>query len=269
MPETAPSLSTLLDLATEAAYLAGRRTLAYFNAGVEAEYKADNTPVTVADREAEQVIRRAIARHFPTHTVLGEEGGEASGDPDYKWIIDPIDGTKSFIHGVPLYGVLIGVEVKGRPQVGVIYMPALDEMLCAAEGFGARWNNRVARVSTIADLKDATLLAGSITRAIARSDAYENLASQVKLNRGWGDCYGYLLVATGRAEIMLDPQMNPWDCAPMLPILREAGGHFTTWAGEATIWGPDACATNGLLNPDVLKLLRAEKRRPARAGNPD
>jgi len=264
-----PKLVDLLDLATEAAYLAGRRTLAYFNAGVEAEYKGDNTPVTIADREAENVIRQAIARHYPTHTLIGEEGGEAQGDPDYKWIIDPIDGTKSFIHGVPLYGVLIGVEVRGRAQVGVIYMPALDEMLCAAEGFGARWNNRVARVSEVSELKDATLLAGSITRAMARSDAYDTLSSKVKLNRGWGDCYGYLLVATGRAEIMLDPQMNPWDCAPMLPILREAGGHFTTWSGEATIWGPDACATNGGVNGEVLRILRAEKRRAQVPGNPD
>ncbi len=255
-----PSLKDLLSVATDAAYLAGRRTLAYFNTGIEVEDKSDDTPVTRADREAELVIRERVSRFFPNHSVLGEEHGEAKGDPDYKWVIDPIDGTKSFIHGVPLYGVLIGVEVKGRPSVGVIYAPGTDEMVAAADGLGCTWNGRASRVSGVSRVEDATILAGSITRAIARSDAYMNIASRSKLNRGWGDAYGYLLVATGRAEVMLDPVLNPWDCAPLPPILREAGGRFTTWAGEETIWGCDGCATNGALNREILSILRAEKR---------
>src|SRR5262245_13411787 len=131
-----PSLRDLLDLAIEAAHAGGKRTLAYFNTGVAVETKSDNTPVTCADREAEQVIRSIISRHFPDHSILGEESGEAKGDPRYKWIIDPIDGTKSFIHGVPLYATLIGLEVDSKPSIGVVYLPALDEMVYAATGMG-------------------------------------------------------------------------------------------------------------------------------------
>jgi len=255
-----PSLKELLNVACEAAYLGGRRTLAYFNAGVSVETKADQTPVTCADREAEEVIRARIARSFPAHAILGEEGGETSGGssaPPYRWIIDPIDGTKTFIRGVPLYGVLIGVEVGGRPAVGVVYLPALDEMVAAASGLGCLWNGRTARVSPISHLEDATLLTTSVRSALARSGAFAQLTAKTKLQRTWGDCYGYVLVATGRAEIMLDPEMKPWDSAPFLPILEEAGGRFTTWDGKATIWGPDAAATNGALHEQVLDILKA------------
>ena len=256
-----PSLQELLDVAAEAAYVAGRRTLAWFNAGVAIETKADQTPVTCADRDAETVIRGLIGKYFPEHSILGEELGEVKGNADYRWIIDPIDGTKSFIHGVPMYGVLIGVEVKASPRVGVVYLPATDELVAAAEGLGCTWNGRPARVSEISDLKDATLCVTSASTLMKRSDAFENLAEQVKLNRGWGDCYGYVMVATGRAEIMLDYAINPWDCAPLLPILREAGGVFSTWSGEETIWGKDAVGTNGKLHQQVTTILRAENRR--------
>ena len=257
-----PSLQDLLAVASDAAYLAGRRTLAYYNAEVAVETKKDLTPVTRADREAEQVIRERVGRFFPGHAILGEEHGESAGaDADYKWIIDPIDGTKSFIHGVPLFGVLIGVEVRGRPSVGVVYLPALDEMLMAADGLGCTWNGRRARVSEVSRLADATISTSSITASLDRSDAYEKLMRGVKLSRAWGDCYGYVLVATGRIEVMLDPKLNPWDCAPLPPILREAGGRFTTWAGEDTIWGPDGVATNGALHAQVLQVLQSERRR--------
>lgn len=258
---TDPSLKDLLAVATEAAYLGGKRTLAYFGTGVSVETKADSTPVTCADREAEQVIRARIQRSFPSHSIIGEEGGETAGDSRYRWIIDPIDGTKTFIHGVPFYGVLIGIEISGEASVGVIYMPAFDEMVCAAKGLGCQWNGRNARVSDVAQLKDAVLLTTSVTSATARSDAYDRLAAQTKMQRTWGDCYGYVLVATGRAEIMLDPRMNPWDCAPMLPILQEAGGHFTTWEGKPTIWGSDGMATNASLHQQVLAVLQSEKKR--------
>lgn len=256
-----PSLKDLLDAAVEAAYLGGRRTLAYFNTGVAVETKADQSPVTQADRESEELIRARIARYFPTHEVVGEEGGTKAGDKTVRWIIDPIDGTKTFIHGVPFYGVLIGVEVNGVATVGALYLPALDEMICAATGMGCFWNGRRARVSSVDKLSDAVLLTTNVSSCMARSDAYEKLAGVTKFNRTWGDCYGYALVATGRAEIMLDPAMNPWDCAPLLPILREAGGHFATWKGEATIYGKDACACNAALNEQVMAILKNEKRR--------
>jgi histidinol-phosphatase len=257
---SAPSLSVLLEVATNAAYSAGRHTLSYFNTKIEVETKSDLTPVTRADRESEDIIRKTINRHFPTHAILGEEMGETSGDPAYRWIIDPIDGTKSFIHGVPLFGVLVAVEVQNQPTVGVVYLPALDEMVTATTGLGCHCNGRRARVSETTHLQDATLLTTNVLRCQARSDAFDRLAGKVKLQRAWGDCYGYVLVATGRADIMIDPVMHPWDSAPLLPILTEAGGRFTDWTGNPTIYGPDAVATNAALNDQILSILKTEKR---------
>ncbi|MGF1633784.1 MAG: inositol monophosphatase family protein [Phycisphaerae bacterium] len=254
-------LKDLLDCAQEAAWRAGQRTLAYFNTGVDIEVKSDDTPVTVADKEAETVIRNYVKRHFPTHSVLGEEHPDDLGDPNYKWILDPIDGTKSFIHGVPLYGTLIGVEVHGVCRVGVLHLPALKDMIAAADGEGCTWNGRATGCSKVTELKDATILAGSITRAIDRSNAYEKLARNARLNRGWGDAYGYALVATGRAEAMLDPKISPWDCACMPPIFREAGGWCGTWAGEETIYGKDFLACAGGMKDLVLEATRHETRR--------
>jgi histidinol-phosphatase len=251
-----PDLNDLLSVAIEAAYLGGRRTLAYFNTGVPVERKSDATPVTCADRECEQLIRQTIARYHPSHTLVGEEWGTAAGDPDYRWIIDPIDGTKTFIHGVPLYGVLIGVEVRGVPRVGVAYMPALDEMVSAAQGQGCRWNGRPARVSPLANLADAAVMTSSIVSCYNRSGAFARIASSTLLQRTWGDCYGYVLVATGRADVMVDAALKFWDCAALMPVIEEAGGRFTTWAGEPTIYGPDAVATNGKLHGQVVDLLR-------------
>ncbi|HYG76229.1 MAG TPA: inositol monophosphatase family protein [Planctomycetota bacterium] len=256
-----PTLKEILAVATEAAYLGGRRTLAYFGTQLAVETKHDDSPVTQADKEAEAVIRGVISKYYPRHSIVGEEGGTSEGDPDYRWIVDPIDGTKTFIHGVPFYGVLIGVEVRGSTDVGVVYLPAFDELVVAARGLGCLWNGRPAKVSGVSELKHATLLTTNISTAVARSDAYEKLAAQAKMNRTWGDCYGYVLVATGRAEIMMDPEMKPWDSAPLLPILQEAGGHFTTWDGRATIWGPDGVATNAALHQQVAAVLKAEKRK--------
>ena len=257
MPD--PLLPDLLNVAIDAAYDAGRRTLAYFNTRVAVETKADNTPVTCADREAEEMIRATILKHFPAHSILGEEGGVHEGsDKRFRWIIDPIDGTKSFICGVPLYGVLIGIEVDGKPQVGVCYLPALDEMLAAATGLGCKWNGRVARVSAIDKLSDAVVSSTSISTALARSDAFEKIMSRAKVTRGWGDCYGHVLAATGRIEVMFDPRMNPWDAAPFAAIYAEAGGHYTSWEGEATIWGPDGVGTNAALHGEVIAILKSE-----------
>ena len=257
----APSLRDLLDVAVDAAYLAGKRTLAHFNTGVQVETKADHSPVTIADREAERVLRERIAASFPDHAILGEEEGETLGkNPDYRWIVDPIDGTKSFISGVPLYGTLIGVEVKGEPVVGVIYLPALDDMVCAAHGLGCYWNNRPCCVSQTDKLENALVVTSSILRCQERSDAFGRLAQATRLQRTWGDAFGYALVATGRADIMLDPAANPWDVAPMVPILREAGGNFAAWNGADTIHGGDGFGTNGRLHQTVADILGSEKR---------
>jgi histidinol-phosphatase len=251
-----PKLSELLSIATEAAYVAGRRTLAYFNTPIDIDLKSDETPVTIADRESEHLIRAHIAKYFPTHSVLGEEHGSIEGDADYKWIIDPIDGTKTFVQGVPLYGVMIGVEVRRVASVGVIYLPAVDEMVCAALGEGCWWNGRRARVSKTSELSKTALMTSDMRMAMERSSAFAALSSKARLVRTWGDCFGYVLVATGRADVMVDPKLSPWDCAPLPPILSEAGGKFTSWKGEATHNVTDGFATNGLLHDQVLNVIK-------------
>jgi histidinol-phosphatase len=253
-----PRLRDLLAVATEAARAGGRHTLAFFNALTAVEWKADGTPLTAADREAEEVMRVIIAGAFPTHGILGEEEGETPGSAPYRWIIDPLDGTSTFVRGVPLYGTLVGVEARGEPVVGALYLPALDEMVAAARGEGCTWNGRPCRVSATTRLDQALLVVTDERAARARSGAYECLAARTQLQRTWADCYGYALVATGRAEVALDPVMNVWDCAALLPIVEEAGGRFTDWGGQRTIWSGEAVATNGVLHAEVLALLREE-----------
>ena len=201
-------------------------------------------------------MRELIEARFPNDGIVGEEHGDKKGTTGRRWILDPIDGTKSFVHGVPLYGVLIGVEVEGEPTVGVVHFPALNEMICAAKGLGCTWNGRRARVSDISDIQDATVTLTSPVHKHGRDEAMNRICSRAKLVRGWGDCYGHMLVATGRAEIMLDPIMSVWDCAALAPILEEAGGTFTTWSGEATIWGNEAVGTNGALFEEVMRLIK-------------
>ena len=258
MPD--PSLRDLLDVAIDAAHVAGKRTLAHFNTKLLIETKSDQSPVTIADREAEQVCRDVLARYFPTHTIKGEEIPDKQGDDRFTWLIDPIDGTKSFIHGVPLYGTLLACLIDGKPTVGVIYLPALGDTIAAADGEGCFWSGRRARCSDATHIKDATILAGSITRAIDRSGAFRDLADRAKLNRGWGDAFGYALVATGRAEVMLDPKVSPWDCAAMPPIFREAGGWAGNWNGDQNIYGRDWLACCAGLKGEVLATLARHER---------
>lgn len=251
----APSLSHLLDVAAAAAKLAGDHTLTYFKPGTAVEFKSDKSPVTRADREAELIVRDHLRAAFPTHTVIGEEHGTLKGDPDYQWVVDPIDGTKSFIHGVPLYGTLIGLQIKGVPTVGVIHLPATGDTVIAAAGGGAFHNGGRTKVSDVSTLADALILCSDVTMALDRSDAYLTLARQCKYSRTWGDAYGYFLVATGRAEIMLDPAMNPWDCAAIIPVIQEAGGFCGSWAGQVTIDGGDLFASNAKLAGQVRHVL--------------
>lgn len=248
------SLENLLAFAQEAAWKAGKITLSYFGTGIVPELKADQTPVTIADREAEEWLRAEISRQFPDHGVLGEEWGTLNEGARYRWILDPIDGTKSFVQGVPLYGVLIGLERDGESVLGVCNFPALGEMAAAAKGHGCTLNGRPVHTSSVDRLDQAVLLASDITPFLSpdHRTLFEELATATRLARTWGDCYGHIMVATGRAEIMLDPAMNVWDCAALLPIIQEAGGTFTDWTGRATIHGANAFSTNGRLFDEVL-----------------
>ncbi len=249
-----------LEFAVDTARAAGRITLRYFQTGVDVDTKADHSPVTIADREAELEIRTRLQRAFPDDGFVGEEFGASAGTSGRTWFIDPIDGTKSFVAGVPLYGVLLGLQdAAGASLVGVVYLPALDDMVFAGRGEGAWWNDRPAHVSSVSDMAAATLCYTSSTSFArhGRQQAWQALSGSARLARGWGDCYGHVLVATGRAEVMLDPIMNPWDCGPFPVILEEAGGTFTDWQGKTTIHGADAVSTNGHLRDDILHHLRA------------
>jgi myo-inositol-1(or 4)-monophosphatase len=253
-------LRSTLDFATDLAYRAGKITLGYFNAGVRPDYKADDTPVTAADRAAETFIRHELEKHFPAHAILGEEFGETGGQSQARWIIDPIDGTKSFMRGVPLYAVLIGLELDGVVRVGAAYYPGTDEMLCAADGEGAWWNGRRAHVSAESSLERAWVCFTNVRNMgrHGRNEAWDRINARAYAARGWSDAYGYLTVATGRAEAMLDPIMADWDCGPFPVIFREAGGYFGSWDGREGHLFKEALACNAALLPEILKLIRGD-----------
>lgn len=256
-----PSLNTLLDFALDAAWQAGRTTLAHFQTGLVAERKADNSPVTIGDRAAEEVLRRLIMERWPDHSLIGEEYGHTAGSDGsegYTWVIDPIDGTKSYVSGVPLYAVLLALVKDDEPLLGVMHFPGLNDMVYAARGRGCYWNGRPAKVSNVAKLSDAVLLTSDLNNFVPfnRQGAFQRLVDSTYIQRTWGDAYGYALVATGRAEIMLDPVMAVWDCGPLQVILEEAGGTFTDWEGTPTIFGGESIATNGLLFDEVMAIVR-------------
>jgi histidinol-phosphatase len=251
-------LNELLEFAVDLGRGAGEITLKYFRKQPQTSTKSDGSFITIADREAESYLRRRIAEAFPDDGILGEEEGELQGRSGRRWILDPIDGTFAFVHGVPFYGVLIALEIEGELTVGVVNIPALGELVSAAKGVGCFLNGERVRVSSTAALEDALLLCTDFS-ACARygfGQAAELLQARAKTSRTWGDCYGYVLVATGRADVMLDPVMNLWDCAPLLPIMEEAGGRFTDWRGKRTAAGGNAVATNRVLFDEVMRVIR-------------
>lgn len=241
--------TSLLEASHELARVAGALALAHYRTALAVDTKPDGSPVTIADREAEQAARDWIQRRFPTDGILGEEFGTLEGTSGRRWLIDPIDGTKSFIRGVPLWGTLIAVVEAERVLAGAAFFPALDEIIAAAPNEGCWWNGRRATVSTTSTLAGATALVTDdrMFRRDAQRDGWQLLAQEAAVVRTWGDCFGYLLVATGRAEVMVDPAVSPWDIACFLPIIEEAGGVFTDLDGRHTAFGPDAIATNNAL----------------------
>jgi histidinol-phosphatase len=252
------TLRDVLDFAVESAQLAGTLTLGYFNASPTVELKEDRTPVTAADRGAEKLLRERIERAFPKHGIVGEEFGVKEGTEPGRWILDPIDGTHSFVCGVPLYSVLVGFEWEGEAVAGVIHMPALVETVYAARGLGCRWNGRPARVSGVRELSEARLVYASPKHQhrFGKGPEFDRLLAATGKDRGFPDAYGYALVATGRAEIALDPVMALWDTAALLPVVTEAGGTLTDWKGNPTHTAPEAIATNGHLFEATMAVLR-------------
>ena len=258
MSDTALDLEKELDLALKLVKEAEAPIFSRFQKQIEVVKKRDNTPVTEADREAEALIRRRLADVRPDHGVIGEEHGVHLPGARFKWVVDPIDGTKAFIHGVPLFGTLLALLDNGKPVVGVIHMPALGESVWAAKGKGAFHNGSPCRVSAVSELSEALLCDGSAL-TVARStwgEAWMAMRGEAGISRGWGDCYGHLLVACGRAEAMLDPIVSIWDVAPMSIILAEAGGRFSALDGSESIEAGNALSSNGLLHDRILGRLK-------------
>lgn len=257
---TTPEHIELLQAAIDAAYEAGKITLSYFqSSALTVETKTDQSPVTIADRSAEEYLRGHIRRRFPDHGILGEEFGEETGASPYRWILDPIDGTKSFVCGVPLYGTMVAVEDRRLKDavVGVLNFPALGDMVWAARGHGSYWNGRRVHTSGHGNLNAAVLLttdAGHIPGSRFER-LYQQLASQTKFTRTWGDCYGHALVASGRADIMIDPKMHIWDVAAIKPVIEEAGGLFMDSAGRSDLTIDHVVAVSGRLAPLIRNML--------------
>lgn len=257
-----PDLKRRYEFAVHAAKRAAKLTLArYQDDTLRIDTKLDRSLVTEADRDAETLLRTLLSEDFPNDAIVGEEFGNNSGSTGWTWYLDPIDGTQAFARGVPLFGTLVGATYNDESQIGVIILPALGEAMHAAKGSGAFWERdtlssqpriQKARVSMVKTLDQAVFCStyGKYFHQLSE------LTAKTQYTRGWGDCYGYALVLTGRAEIMLDPILAPWDAGPMPVLLAEAGGRYTCWRGTARVDAGSGLATNGYLHEEVLLLLR-------------
>jgi histidinol phosphatase-like enzyme (inositol monophosphatase family) len=248
-------MTTDLQFALEMAEEAGRLTLTYFSRkSLKVFTKRDSSPVTEADQKAEELVRNFITSQYPEDGVLGEEFAECPSTNRRRWIIDPIDGTKAFIHGVPLYGVMIALEVEGVQQLGVVHFPALGDLYYAERGCGAFLNGSPITVSSVSTISDATVLFTEKEYLLAPPSNHpvDMLRHEAGLVRGWGDCYGHMLVASGRAEVSIDKIMSPWDCAALIPIVTEAGGCCFDYHGVTTIAGQGLISANKAIGTALL-----------------
>jgi myo-inositol-1(or 4)-monophosphatase len=233
----------------------------YFGAfDLEVELKSDETPVTAADRGAEEVMRHLIRKEFPGHGIIGEEFGNENEAAEFVWVLDPIDGTKSFTSSCPLFGTLICLLHEGQPILGAINQPIL-ECLCIGDNEQTTVNGHPVHVRETDNLSEAILLTTDIVSIgkYQNRAGFDNLLQEAKLFRTWGDCYGYLLLASGGADIMLDPIVNPWDVLPVIPVVRGAGGVITAWDGSDVVQGDSCVAATQNLHPHVLEILNADR----------
>jgi histidinol-phosphatase len=253
-----PDWRTRYETAMDVARQAGRLALRYFDNRVPVEWKQDQSPVTVADREAEGLLRTRLLGAFPADGFLGEESGDVAGSSGFRWIIDPIDGTRNFFRGIPIWGTLVGLEYKGEPIAGVVEVPALGQTYRALRGDGAYRGERRLRVSDVDRLADATIFYTSLTlfQKAGCAEKFFELSARTQMQRGFGDFWGHLLVAEGCGELMVEHGVHAWDMAALQPIIEEAGGRFTDWDGTPTIHRPDVLTSNGKVHAEVLGLLR-------------
>lgn len=255
---TTKELRSLLNNAQKFAQAAGELTLKYFQTELNPQLKQDETIVTEADLETEKLLRHLIEKKYPSHSILGEEWGITNPNHAFRWILDPIDGTVSFVRGIPIYGVLIALTYEEEPLLGVVYLPVLKQMIAAAKNLGCTLNGKKCFVNKQSHLIKSMLfsdLSPSKENQQLYPKAY-TLGTKVDSHRNWGNCFGYIQVATGRAEMAISMEMNPWDNGPMISILEEAGGKFTTWTNERTLFAQNVIASNGILHEEALTYLK-------------
>ncbi len=252
-----PEWKARYEAGVEAAGKAAQLAMRYYDNGVAVEWKQDNSPVSIADREAEQLLRGDLLGHFPGDGFLGEEYGDQPGTSGYRWIVDPIDGTRSFVRGIPLWATLVGLEYQGEIIAGIVVVPALGHVYRALRGDGAYRGERRIRVSDVKRLEESMLFYSSVAwfKKTGRQDMFLDIAARTQRQRGFGDFYGFVLVAQGSGEVMLDHGVHSWDVAAIQPIVEEAGGRFTDWKGNRTIQTPDVIVSNGVLHDEMLSLL--------------
>jgi histidinol-phosphatase len=261
-----PEWRNRYEVAVTACRRAGLLALGYYDAKPTVEWKADQTPVTIADREGEQLLRSKLLETFPDDGFLGEESGERPGTSGFRWIIDPIDGTKNFVRGIPIWGTLVGLEYKGETIAGVVEAPALNQSFRALRGDGAYRGDRRIHVSDCSTLDLAVMICTTMTLPDAIRKVMLKLGDRTQVIRGYGDFYGYMLVASGCAEVMAEYGVHPWDVAATRAIVEEAGGRFTAWDGSRSLNRPDTLATNGRLHDAALAVLKTFNDRGTSAG---
>jgi histidinol-phosphatase len=240
----------------ELAAVSGAVIRQYYLGGVAVEIKGDASPVTVADRRAEEVLRALIMQRYPDHGIIGEEYGEHQPQARYCWVLDPIDGTLAFIANCYIFGTLIALTCDGRPILGCIASPLVGHALIGT-GDDAFVGERRVRVRACARLEDATLLTTDHWDVFRyrNGPAFEALSKRARVYRSWGDCHGYFQLATGGADIMLDPDMSAWDIMALVPVIEGAGGRITDWQGRDPIGADSIIASGGPLHDEVVRAL--------------
>ena len=256
-----PDWKNRYEVAVQAAEQAGKLALSHFDCGIAIEWKPDESPVTLADKEAERQLRSTLLGKFPQDSFLGEESGEHKGSSGFRWIIDPIDGTRSFVRNIPIWATLVGLEYKDEQIAGIAVLPALRQTFRALRGEGAFRDDRPIHVSDISNLAESHIYYSSLAWFVKASKHNEflELIARTQRQRGFGDFYGFVLVAQGSGELMIEQGVHAWDVAALKPIVEEAGGRFSDWDGTPTIHRTDVIASNGKLHDEALALLRGAK----------
>ncbi len=255
-----PDWRNRYEVAVSAAKEAGKHALGYFDSDVDVEWKMDRSPVTKADKESEDLLRKRIQENFPQDGILGEEYGDMPGTSGFRWILDPIDGTRSYVRGIPLWATLVGLEYQKEPIAGVVEIPAMGQTYRALRGEGAFRDDRPIQVSGIDSMEKSHLYYSSLNWfiGVGKHEIFMNLVRRTERQRGYGDFYGFVLVAEGCGELMVEYGCSPWDLCALSAILKEAGGILTNWQGEETIYSRDNIASNQKVHQEALEILQGK-----------